>query len=72
LKDALFQDYDKERMLGDNDILEALEKLFPLSRTMHETIDKMRLWAKSRTVAASKEEPKKLDAEKNKDVPKLK
>jgi SpoVK/Ycf46/Vps4 family AAA+-type ATPase len=72
LKDALFQAYDKERMLCDNDILEALEKTFPLSRTMHETIDKMRLWAKSRAVAASKEEPEKLDAEKDKDVPKLK
>jgi AAA+ superfamily predicted ATPase len=71
IKEALFQAYDKEREVNDEDIQEAIEKTFPLSRTMHETIDKMRKWAKSRAVMASMEEPEVLE-DKNKDVPKLK
>ena len=72
LKEALFQAYDKEREIIDDDILEAIKKTFPLSRTMHETIDKMRIWAKSRAVSASTEEPDKLDKMKDEELPKLK
>lgn len=72
IKEALFQAYDKEREVNDEDILEAIKKTFPLSRTMHETIDKMRIWAKSRAVSASTEEPDQLDKEKDKEIPKLK
>jgi SpoVK/Ycf46/Vps4 family AAA+-type ATPase len=72
VKEALFQAFDKGREVRDEDILEATEKTFPLSRTMHETIDKMRKWAKSRAVAASSVEPESLDSVKDKDVPKLK
>ncbi|MDR1903708.1 MAG: AAA family ATPase [Treponema sp.] len=72
VKEALFQAYDKEREVRNEDILEAIGKTFPLSRTMHETIDKMRLWAKSRAVAASSEEPEVLDKGKDGEVPKLK
>ncbi len=70
VKEALFQAYDKEREVNNEDILEAIRKTFPLSRTMHETIDKMRKWAKSRAVSASTNEPETLD-DKDKDVPKL-
>jgi SpoVK/Ycf46/Vps4 family AAA+-type ATPase len=71
IKEALFQAYDKEREINNDDILEAISKTFPLSRTMHETISKMRLWAKSRAVSASTNEPENLD-NKDKDMPKLK
>jgi len=72
VKEALFQAYDKARELNDQDLFDAIEKTFPLSRTMHETIDKMRLWAKSRAVSASDDEPEILDKEKDKEIPKLK
>lgn len=72
IKEALFQAYDKEREINDDDILEAIDKTFPLSRTMHETIEKMRKWAKSRAVSASIDEPEKLDKEQDKELPKLK
>jgi ATP-dependent 26S proteasome regulatory subunit len=72
VKEALFQAYDKEREVNDEDILEAIDKTFPLSRTMHETIEKMRKWAKSRAVSASTDEPEKLDKEQDKELPKLK
>lgn len=71
VKEALFQAYDKEREVNDDDISEAINKTFPLSRTMHETIEKMRKWAKSRAVSASTDEPEELDKEKSKDIPKL-
>jgi SpoVK/Ycf46/Vps4 family AAA+-type ATPase len=71
IKEALFQAYDKEREVTNEDILEAIGKTFPLSRTMHETIDKMRKWAKSRAVPASNDEPEILGGE-GEDVPKLK
>lgn len=72
IKEALFQAYDKEREVNDVDIIEAIDKTFPLSRTMHETIEKMRKWAKSRAVYASNDEPEKLDKEQDKELPKLK
>jgi len=72
IKEALFSAYDKEKEVKDDDIVEAIGKTFPLSRTMHETIDKMRIWAKSRAVQASSEKPEELDSEKDKDIPKLK
>ena len=71
VKEALFQAYDKEREVTNEDILEAIDKTFPLSRTMHETIDKMRKWAKSRAVAASIAAPETVD-DRDKDVPILK
>jgi hypothetical protein len=72
IKEALFQSYDREKEVNDEEILKAVEKTFPLSRTMSETINKMRLWARSRAVSASSEEPESLDLEKGKDTPKLK
>jgi len=72
IKEALFQAYDKEREVTDEDILGAIKKTFPLSRTMHETIEKMRKWAKSRAVFASSEKPEELNVAESKDIPKLK
>lgn len=72
VKEALFQAYDEEKEITSEHILKAIKKTFPLSRTMHETIEKMRKWAKSRAVMASKEEVEPLDLETIKDVPKLK
>jgi AAA+ superfamily predicted ATPase len=70
LKEALFQSYDKEEQVSNEEILKAIGKTFPLSRTMSETINKMRLWAKSRAVSASSEKPE--DLEQDKETPKLK
>ncbi|MEZ4935963.1 MAG: AAA family ATPase [Crocinitomicaceae bacterium] len=72
IKEGLFQAYDEEKEITDEHISAAIARTFPLSRTMHETIEKMRLWAKSRAVSASAEEPDKLDKEKDKEIPKLK
>lgn len=72
VKEALFQAYDEEKEVTDEHIADAITKTFPLSRTMHETIEKMRKWAKSRAVSASKDEPEKLDKEQDKELPKLK
>lgn len=71
IKEALFQAYDEEKEITDHHILEAISKTFPLSKTMYETIQKMRIWAKSRAVTASSNEPEILEI-KDKDLPKLK
>jgi hypothetical protein len=71
VKEALFQAYDAERQLRDEDILGAISKTFPLARTMCEPINDMRRWAKSRAVAASKEAPEGLDEWQNDSTPKL-
>ena len=71
VKEALFQAYDDEKEVTTEHISSAIKKTYPLSSTMHETIGKMRKWAKSRAVAASEEKPEELENQ-NKDVPKLK
>ena len=71
VKEALFQAYDEEKEVTNEHISKAIEKTYPLSRTMHETIEQMRKWAKSRAVNASKEGPEELGV-KDTDVPKLK
>jgi len=71
VKEALFQAYDAGRDLRDEDLLGAISRTYPLARTMYESIDQMRQWAKSRAVAASGEEPESLGNWKNDDTPKL-
>ena len=71
VKEALFQAYDDEDEIKDEHILRAINKTYPLSRTMHDTIGKMRQWAKSRAVSASAEQCEILEI-KDKDAPKLK
>lgn len=72
VKEALFQAYDEEKGVTDEHIANAIAKTFPLSRTMRETIEKMRKWAKSRAVSASTDEPESLDKEQDEELPKLK
>jgi SpoVK/Ycf46/Vps4 family AAA+-type ATPase len=71
VKEALFQAYDSGHQLEGKDMLGAIGKTFPLARTMHEQIDDMRQWARSRAVPASEEEPEALDEWKNDNTPKL-
>lgn len=71
VKEALFQAYDAEKQVATEHIQDAIKKTYPLSSTMYETITKMREWAKSRAVMASREVAENLE-DKNKDVPKLK
>ena len=70
MKDSLFRAFDAGREIEENDILQALEATYPLSKTMRENIESMRKWAKYRARLASSEEKESLpiDAE---DVPKL-
>lgn len=72
VNEALFQAYDNGTDVITQHIIDAIQKTFPLSRTMHETIDKMRKWAKSRAVFASSDKPETLDIEADKEIPKLK
>lgn len=71
VKEALFQAFDAGKEIDDQHILNAIDKTYPLSRTMHETITQMRKWAKSRAVMASNNEAESLPAT-DKDMPKLK
>ena len=74
VKEALFQAYDEEKYIADEHISAAIEKTYPLSCTMYETITEMRKWAECRAVKASKEDPEDLEdlLKKKGIVPKLK
>ncbi len=72
VKEAMFQAYDNAEDLTTKDIKEAIEKTYPLAKTMSEVIEDMRKWAKSRAVMASNEEPEKLEVKKEEKIPKLK
>ncbi|WCC45669.1 hypothetical protein PJW08_06420 [Tenacibaculum finnmarkense] len=68
----MFQAYDEEHDLETQHIVDALEKTYPLAKTMSEVIDKMREWAKSRAVMASNSKPETLDIKDEEKIPKLK
>lgn len=72
VKEAMFQAYDEEHDLETQHIVDALEKTYPLAKTMSEVIDKMREWAKSRAVMASNSKPETLDIKDEEKIPKLK
>ena len=72
VKEALFQAYDRGEEVETKDIENAIEKTFPLSKTMYEVIKNMRTWAKSRAVYASEECVENFDEKDSKKVPKLK
>jgi len=72
LKEAMFQAYDRGKEVTTADIKDALEKTYPLSKTMSEVIKKMREWAKSRAVFASSEPAENLNDSETIKVPKLK
>jgi ATP-dependent 26S proteasome regulatory subunit len=72
IKEAMFSAFDKGKEVVTEDIIQAIEKTSALSRTMHETIEQMRDWAKSRAVSASSEEPEKINFPNDRIIPKLK
>jgi len=72
VKEAMFQAYDNEEDLTTKDIVDAIEKTYPLAKTMSEVIIDMRKWAKSRAVMASNSDPEKLELKKEDKIPKLK
>ncbi|MEA3496196.1 MAG: AAA family ATPase, partial [Bacteroidota bacterium] len=72
VKEAMFQAYDNGEALTNEDIKDAIEKTYPLAKTMSEVIDDMRKWAKSRAVMASNEKPEKLEIKEENKIPKLK
>ena len=72
LKEAMFQAYDRGEEVATADIKDALEKTYPLSKTMSEVIKSMREWAKSRAVFASSEPAENFSDSETIKVPKLK
>ena len=72
IKEALFQAYDEEKEVTTEHILNAMDKTYSLSKTMHETIKKMRDWAKCRAVMASAEEAEEIEDTGSDKVPMLK
>ena len=62
--EALFNIYDQNKLnqqLKTRDLLEIINDVFPLSRTMEETIKSLRKWSKDRTKSASKYQPEELE-----------
>lgn len=72
VKEAMFQAYDEEEDLQTKHITKAIEKTYPLAKTMSEVINDMRKWAKSKAVMASNNEPETLDIKDGEKIPKLK
>ncbi len=72
VKEAMFQAYDKSEDVSTEDIINAINKTYPLAKTMSEVINDMRKWAKSRAVMASDGEPEELEMKKEDKIPKLK
>jgi len=72
IKEAMFQAYDKAEEVTTTDIKQAIEKTYPLARTMSEVIDNMRKWARSRAVMASSEEAETIEIKPEEKTPKLK
>jgi len=70
VKDSLFRAFDAGREIEIQDIQQALEATYPLSKTMRENIEGMRKWAKYRARLASSED-KEVLPEDGDDVPRL-
>jgi SpoVK/Ycf46/Vps4 family AAA+-type ATPase len=70
VNEALYIAYDSGTELENKHIKEALEKTFPLSRTMESTIKDLRSWAKVRARFASNGESEELPAAQG-DIPTL-
>ena len=72
IKEALFTAFDAGEQINDRYIVDAMNRTYPLSKTMAEAIKSLREWAKARAVNASTEEAESLDEpNKNDKVPKL-
>lgn len=70
VKDALFHAFDEGRELEEADIAAAIQRTYPLSRTMRENILDMRKWAQYRARLASDESTEDLPESKD-GAPKL-
>jgi len=63
VREGLFDAFGQGRELATEHIASALDKTFPLSRTMREQIEGLRQWAKVRARLASGEKPEPLPVE---------
>ena len=69
VNEALFIAYNENREPQQEDIEQAIEGTWPLSRTMQESITKLRQWAKARAKLASEPNTEKIETDTK--VPKL-
>ena len=69
IKEALFKAFDENKEIETEHIIDSMKKTYPLSETMKEDIDRMRIKAENRFMYASSK-PHKGD--KNKPIPQLK
>ena len=69
VNEALFTAYNDGREPEQNDILKAIQETWPLSKTMQESIIKLRQWAKARAKLASEANTEEIDADEK--TPKL-
>jgi AAA+ superfamily predicted ATPase len=65
INESLFQAYNDDHEIRDEDIIDAINKTFPQSRANRELIEQLRQWSKTRAVAASSEQPEKFGDEKD-------
>lgn len=63
VNEALFTAYSDGREPEQGDILKAIQETWPLSRTMQESILKLRQWAKARAKLASEANTEEIDAD---------
>lgn len=63
IREGLFDAFAEGRELHSDHIARALDKTFPLSRTMRDQIDSLRQWAKVRARLAADEPPEALPQE---------
>lgn len=57
---ALYDSFDEERELQTQDLVNTLRQSVPLSHTMRESIDALRLWAQTRARPASSDQQRRL------------
>jgi len=62
VNEGLYIAYNEGRELGDDDILEAITSLVPLSSMMREEITDLRVWAKARARLASSDGPEAISS----------
>jgi hypothetical protein len=60
VREGLYDAFAEGRELHSDHIARALDKTFPLSRTMRDQIDSLRQWAKVRARLAAGEPPEPL------------
>ena len=71
VKEAMFMAFNKEQEIEREDLEAAINKTYPLSITMHETIKDTREWVTGRAVPASNKSPELLNGSTDKKRPRL-